>query len=416
LQYTNDDLLNSQLQGQIFLRDYEFAGGLPSDNRDFLGIISQSPGDTQQWGGRLQVNTPFNSEETVSLLWGADYVREESSQRFNVFDPEDFDESGGRVFRKIDEIDFVPPYTLDDLGIFAQLQWDIAERFSFNGGARYVNLRVNADDYTTFDGNEIEGGTLNADDVVFNAGLAYEVTEDLTAFTSFSQGFSLPDIGRVLRFAEAGFAVEADVDLTAPQKVDNYEIGLRGSWNSVQASVAAFYNYSSLGSGFEPVDGGPLRTIRAPQRVYGVETAIDWQPGDRWSLGGTFAWLEGENDDDEDGDFTALDSLTIAPVKITAYVENETLPSWRNRLQLLYSGSRDRGFNDGADDAPINSYITLDLLSSVSIGNGELALGIQNLLNTDYSPVYSQYFAPFFDGNNRAGEGRTVSLGYRVTF
>ncbi|MEL6401997.1 MAG: TonB-dependent receptor [Cyanobacteria bacterium J06626_4] len=413
LQYFNDDLLNSQLQGQVFFRSYEFEGGLPSDNRDFTGFITQSPGSSQQWGGRLQVNTPFNLEETVSLLWGVDYVREDSSQTFNVFDPEEFDASGGRVFRKIDEIDFVPPYTLDDVGIFAQLQWDISDRLTFSGGARYVNLRVDADDYITFDGNAIEGGTLNADDVVFNVGLAYELTEGLTAFTSFSQGFSLPDIGRVLRFADAGFAVEDDIDLTQPQKVDNYEIGLRGNWGTLQASVAGFFNYSSLGTSFEAVDGGPLRTIRAPQRIYGVEATVDWHPSDAWRLGGTVTWLEGE---DEDGDFTALNSLVIPPLKITAYLENETLPGWRNRLQLLYSGDRDRGFDDGVDDAPINSYITLDFLSSVSLGDGELTLGIQNLLNTDYSPVYSQYFAPFFDGNNRAGEGRTINLSYQVTF
>ena len=414
LQYFHDDLFNSELSGQVFFRNYAFVGSLPSDNRAFSGIISQSPGSTQQWGGRLQVNTSFNPEDTLSLLWGVDYVRENSSQRFNLFDPDEFDASGGLVFRKIDEIDFVPPYSLSDLGVFAQLQWDIVDRLTISGGARYVNLNINTDDYTTSRGNDVEGGTINADDVVFNVGLAYEVVDGLTAFTSFSQGFSLPDIGRVLRFASSGFSVEADIDLTQPQKVDNYEIGLRGNWNTVQASLAAFYNYSSLGTSFVVSESGPLQTVRSPQRVYGVEGALDWQPSDRWSLGGTAAWLE--DDADEDGDFTALDSLSIPPFKLTAYIENETLPGWRNRLQLLFSGNRDRGFNAGADDASINSYVTLDLLSGVRLGDGELTLGIQNLLNTQYFPVYSQFFAPFFDSRNRAGQGRTMSLSYRTTF
>ncbi|PZV20750.1 MAG: TonB-dependent siderophore receptor [Leptolyngbya sp.] len=416
LQYFHDDLLNSELSGQVFFRNYEFVGGIPSDDRAFSGIISQSPGSTQQWGGRVQVNTSFNLEDTISLLWGVDYVRENSSQKFNLFDPDEFDASGGLIFRKIDEIDFVPPYSLSDLGIFAQLQWDIVDRLTLSGGARYVNLNIDTDDYTTSRGVDVEGGTLNADDVVFNVGLAYEVADGLTAFTSFSQGFSLPDIGRVLRFAPPGFAVEADIDLTQPQKVDNYEIGLRGNWNTVQASLAGFYNYSSLGTRFAVSESGLLQTVRSPQRVYGVEGAVDWQPGDGWSLGGTAAWLEGEDDTDEDGDFMALNSIIIPPFKLTAYVENETLPGWRNRLQLLYSGNRDRGFKEGADDAPINSYITLDFLSGVRLGDGELTLGIQNLLNTQYFPVYSQYFAPFFDSTNRAGQGRTVSLSYRTTF
>ncbi|MBD2110310.1 MULTISPECIES: TonB-dependent receptor plug domain-containing protein [Cyanophyceae] len=64
LQYFHDDLLNSEVSGQVFFRNYEFVGGLPTDLREFFGIISQSPGSTQQWGGgfrsirRLILKTP----------------------------------------------------------------------------------------------------------------------------------------------------------------------------------------------------------------------------------------------------------------------------------------------------------------------------------------------------------------------
>ncbi|MBD2091490.1 TonB-dependent receptor [Microcoleus sp. FACHB-1515] len=416
LQYLNDDLLNSEVQGQIYYRNYAFVGGRPTDNREFFGVISQSPGETEQWGGRLQIDTPLDSEDTVSLLWGVDYVNENSSQRFNLFDPEEFDESGGLIFRKIDEIDFVPPYTLSDLGLFAQLQWELSDRLILSGGTRYVNLNISTNDYTTFDGNDIEGGTINADAFVFNAGVVFEFTDEISAFASFSQGFSLPDIGRVLRSAPPGFAVEADVDLTEPQRVDNYEIGVRGSWNSLQASIAGFYNYSALGTDFAAVPRGPLRTIRAPQRVYGIEAAIDWQPSNGWALGGTAIWLEGENDEDRDGDYLALNSITIPPFKLTTYVENETLSGWRNRLQLLFSGSRDRAFEDAVDGVPIESYVTLDFLSSIQVGEGELLIGIQNLLNEEYFPVFSQYLSPFADSLNRPGQGRTVSLTYRISF
>lgn len=143
-------------------------------------------------GGRLQIEkTPFNSQETVSLLWGIDYVGGKSSQNFNIFDPVELDANSGRVFRKIDEIAFVPSYRFNDLGIFAQLQWEISDRLAFNGGARYVNLDISTDDYTTFDGNDIEGGSFNADDIVFNAGITYNLTDQLSLFASFTQGFSL---------------------------------------------------------------------------------------------------------------------------------------------------------------------------------------------------------------------------------
>ena len=126
----------------------------------------------------------------------------------------------------IDEIAFVPSYRLNDLGIFAQLQWEVSgkrsyakgSRLAFSGGARYVNLDISTDDYTTFEGNDIQAGSLNADDVVFNAGITHNFTDELSLFASFSQSVSFPDIGRVLRFAPPGFAVGSDIDLTQPQK------------------------------------------------------------------------------------------------------------------------------------------------------------------------------------------------------
>lgn len=130
--------------------------------------------------------------------------------------------------------------------------------------------------------------------------------------------------------------------------------------------------------------------------------------------GGTATWIEGENDANNDGQYLALNSITVPPLKLTAYVENQTLKGWRNRLQLLYSGDRDRAFEDGVEDGKISSFVTVDYISSIKIGQGELQIGIQNLFNNQYFPVYSQYFAPFFDSANYAGQGRTLSVGYRI--
>ncbi|AFZ28685.1 TonB-dependent receptor plug [Gloeocapsa sp. PCC 7428] len=422
LSYSHENLLGSRVQSQLFYRLFKTGGGIPFDERPFSGtVISNSRGETEQWGGRVQIETPFNSERTASLLWGVDYVHEDISQNFDIFDPEELDASGGLIYRKIDEALFIPPYTLDDLGIFAQLQWQIGDRITLNSGARYVNLTINTEDYTTFDdGRDVEGGTINTDDIVFNAGAVYNFTDALSVFASFAQGFSLPDVGRILRRPPEGFAsLTADLDITSPQKVDNYELGIRGVWNSLQASLAGFYNYSSLGLDLVPLpglQGGAYRIVRAPQRVYGVEATIDWQADQNWRLGGSASWQEGENDEDEDGEFLALNSTVIAPFKLTAYVEHETLPGWRNRLQLLYSGSRSRAFEDGVEGAAIESYVTVDYFSSISLFGGELLIGIQNLFNADYFPVFSQYFAPIYDPLNYKGQGRTISASYRITF
>ncbi|MBG1270234.1 TonB-dependent siderophore receptor [Nostoc sp. WHI] len=417
LNYTNDNIFGSKLSSQLYFRKNIFPGGFPNDDREgFTGFVFNTPGDSQQIGGRLQIETPLTQAKTVSLLWGIDYTNEQSSQRFEIFDANELDGTGGRVYRKIEERTFVPNYDLNDLGLFTQLQWDINNSVQVSGGLRHVRIGFDVDDYSTFDGRNIQGGGRDFDDTVFNAGIVYKPTENISVFANFAQGFSVPDIGRVLRLPPDDFVNVSDsVRLTEPQKVNNYEIGIRGQWPNVQASVAAFYNTSDLGLNFEVIDDF-LQTIRAPQRIYGIEAAVDVEPATGWKLGGTATWTEGENDEDNDGNYLALNSITVPPLKLTAYVENETIKGWRNRLQLLYSGDRDRAFEDEVDGGAISSYVTVDYLSSIKLGAGELQIGIQNLFNNQYFPVYSQYFAPFFDSGNYAGQGTTLSIGYRITW
>ncbi|MBD2360534.1 TonB-dependent receptor [Anabaena minutissima FACHB-250] len=421
LNYNNDNIFGSKLQAQAYYRNYDFGGGIPSDNRGTVfNAITQSEGESEQLGGRLQVETPFNSQKTVSLLWGVDYQNERSSQKFNIFDAAEFDATGSRIYRKTGERVFVPQYDFRELGIFGQLQWEVSDQLLLSGGLRYVNIGVSLEDYQTAEAipRNIQGGDRSFDSTVFNAGIVYKFTPEVSVFANFAQGFSVPDLGAVFRRPPAGVVnILNSLRLTEPQKVDNYEIGIRGQWDNVQASLSGFFNYSDLGSAFSFNRANDfLETVRAPQRVYGIEAAIDVQPAQAWKVGSTFTWTEGENDENNDGRYLALNSITVSPLKLTAYVENETLKGWRNRVQLLFSGDRDRAFEDGVEDGKISSYVTVDYISSIKIGQGELQIGIQNLFNNQYFPVYSQYFAPFFDSANYAGQGRTLSVGYRISW
>jgi iron complex outermembrane receptor protein len=427
LNYTHDNLLGSQVALQGFYRSNFGVIGLPFDNRDFGGdppFVVFNQQDSERWGGRLQIDTPFS--EAASLLWGADYSRENLSQPQQFFDVDEFDRSGGRVFRVIAENFTTPPYEVENLGLFAQLSWDIGDRLLLSGGARYENISASVDDYTVFGigfepDRDIEGGSVNADDVVFNLGAVYRVTDELSLFASFAQGFGVPDLGRIFRSPPSGFtSVDEDLIFTQPQKVDNYELGIRGNWRDVQFSLAGFYNYSDSGVSFNVVEVGDgfteVRVARAPRRIYGVEATVDWQLSPTWQLGGLISWNEGEDDQGDDGDFVALSTRDIQPIKISAYVENETLPGWRNRLQTLLVGDRDRGFNVDRDPQPIDGYFVVDYISSIQAGPGEIQIGIQNLFDNQYFPLRSQIPGGFTNVENRAAPGRTLSLGYRVTW
>jgi len=142
LSYSHKDLFNSEVQAQLYYRD-NLARSVPFDEREFgffglLPAIDRTNLESEKWGGRLQIDTPL--AETLSLLWGADYTSETTSEIIDLFDPETFDNSGRRVFEKIDEFTFAPKYDLNSLGLFAQLQWEATDRLRLSGGLRHERI------------------------------------------------------------------------------------------------------------------------------------------------------------------------------------------------------------------------------------------------------------------------------------
>lgn len=406
LDYTHDDIFGSSFQGQIYYRDY-FTRFFPFDAREFASLgntIFQSRVESEKYGARLQVDTPIIDASRANLLWGVDLVRENTNQPVSIFDPVAFDNSNGLTYNRIGSRTWSPFQRQDNLGLFAQLKWNVSDRIVLRGGVRHERINVDVNDYTTLAGDRIEGGELDYNATLFNVGSVVYPTEEISVFANFSQGFSIADVGRVLRGAAPGFTVES-LDPEA-QTVNNYEIGIRGNYDRIQTLIAGFYNTSNLGSSFTQ----DFEIVRAPERVYGVEFALDAQPSDNWGLGTSFTWTEGGADSNDDGDYEIpLNGFRISPIKITAYIENETLPGWRNRLQALYSGTRNpTGQSFGLGE--VESYITLDLISSLNIGRGRLVLGVENLLNTEYFPVVSQLQGS--DTAYAAARGRSIRLGY----
>jgi len=416
LNYTNPDLFfNSSIDAKLFYRDY-FTRFFPFDGKRFGFVtpqgfrIFQSQIESEEFGLNIEAETPL-IEDDLTLLTGVDFSDEDTVQPVRIFDPEAFDKSNGLRFEQIEKRPWTPPFNQNNLGLFARLKWQPSSNFLIRGGLRYERIGINVDTFTTLDGNRIPGGELDYSDLLFSIGTSYDITDRVNLFASFAQGFSAADVGLTLRGADAGFSVES-LD-PEPKKVDNYEIGIRGNWEDVQFEVSGFFSWSELGSTF---DRETFEIVRAPERTYGIEASIDAQVSEDWQIGSSFSFTEGENDPDNDGDFTPLDGFRIPPLKLTAYVENETAPGWQNRLQMLYIGSRDRAFEEGIDPFPVSSYVTFDLVSSLDLGNGTLQLGIQNLLNNQHFTAPSQLLRLGTNDTFTPASGTTFRLQYSVDF
>ncbi|AFZ11273.1 TonB-dependent receptor plug [Crinalium epipsammum PCC 9333] len=431
LDYSHQNIFGSRVQAQAYYRTqttFDQYGDVSLRNlsrtQRFRGLV-QGELESEKLGARLQIETPLS--QAINLLWGVDYSTEDNSQNFNILDKDLYTNSGNRILRATgDTRTFTPLYNVNNIGFFAQLQTKINDKLTLNGGVRNENIGFSVDDYTSIFGANIKGGSRNVSATVFNVGTAYNATDAISVFADFSQGFSIPDLGRVLRnppdsFVDAG----TSVNLTEPQKVNSYEVGVRGNWRSVKASLAAFYNNSDLGSRLVVVDPqSPLQVVRTPERFYGLEGTVDVEVGGGWQVGGTATLSEGEfqDVDDNDGDentkeYLAFDVFRVQPTKLTAYLENKTTSSWSNRLQVLYVGDRNRAFEDGTQPLPIKGYMTVDYISSIKLGRGMLQVGVENLLNKQYFAVQSQDNGGYdFDSGNAAARGRSLRIGYALTW
>ena len=400
VRYEHTDLLSSRVSAQAYVQDFETYFGYSS----FIPGGGQSFVESTKIGLRVDAATPLGWTEGSQVLWGVDALRDQTAQPI----------ADGRTF--------APEMTQTSAAPFVQLRVPLADRLTLRGGVRYEALSVNVVDFTTLrpqfdtdgDGtldqrNDVEGGTLTYDNVAFNAGAVFGVTESVDLFASFQQGFAVSEIGRVLR----GTAAES-VEVLNPEAktVNSYEVGGRLGTQRLTATATGYYTTSELGSSY----GSNFEIVRSPEHVYGVELTTDLQVTDPVAVGGTFSWVKGKRDADDDGSYeTPLPGNRIPPEKVTGYVEVTPVDAWTARLQLLYSGSRDAfpGSNAYAQGR-VSSYTLVDLSSRIDVGPGVLTIGIENLFDNYYFPVRSQY--PALDGSYTPGRGRNVTLGYSVTW
>ncbi|WP_168063510.1 TonB-dependent receptor [Candidatus Manganitrophus noduliformans] len=386
LDYFNDRLFGSAVNVQLFFSEFFNRG-------PFIGFFGgQNLTEQERKAARLNIDTPFTVPLKGTLTWGADLGNQKYHERFTA--------TGS----------FTPLMDQDNIAGFAQLEVPLAQRVLLRGGLRYELFRLNIPDFTTHPtsgGNAVEGGTLDYDTTTFNLGGVFFVTDTVELFAGFSQGFSITEVGRSLIRTTLPSVEAAKPE---PKEVDNYEIGARGAWSKVKASLSTFYSTSDLGTTFVLVNE-VLTVQRAPEKVYGVEVILDTQPFAQWGFGGTFSWQKGKRE--IDGDWTPLPGNRIAPPKATAYVEYALLPRWRNRLQMLYSGNRDEFPGSTAfAEGKVDDFLLFDLLSEIKVWRGTLKVGIENLLNAFYVPPPNQ--AANFDDSFTAGQGMTASLGYEI--
>lgn len=418
LEYEHLDVLGSKVTAQMYYRDY-FTRFTPFDARAIVtrgNNVDQVTQNTKVFGSRLTVDTPLGEQSKV--LWGADFNQERSDMPIDIFDPAAYDRSGGRVFNRIGSLTYMPELTTRSTGLFAQLEHRFNEQWSVQGGARYEYASARFGDFVPLSQlrvpspASVQGGSVNYDALLWNFGVAYAPVRGQELYANFSQGFQLPDIGVQMRNARPGFDIGSS-DLQ-PVKTNNYELGWRGGAGNTSASLAVFYTTSKLGD-VQSFNNGLILT-RTEERIYGVEGTIDTTTDDeKWGAGGTFTWMKGREQPDG-GSWQGMTGYRIPPLKLTAYLQYRPNERWSGRLQANYFGAKDYRL-DGKESfgrRDVNSYFTVDLMGRYQPDpRNTFILGVENLFNRDYYPLYSQLMRSNTNTSRLPAAGAVLTLTYQ---
>lgn len=405
LSYKHSDLGGNLLSAQLYSQRFRarYGGGILASFQDPAiapagTLFDQSQNESDKYGGKLSLSRDDLFDGYLKLTGGLDFLQDTTSQMLIATDRE-----------------WVPETVFKNLAPFLQAELRATERLTLHGGVRHEFAELEVDSFRTIasagGGVSVEGGTPDFEETLYNAGLVFQASAWAQVFANYSEGFGMPDVGRVLRgISQPGQSVDSFLDLQ-PIVTDNREIGLRFNHGPFDAEISYFESDSDLGSRLENV-GGFYQVRRERTEIDGVEASAGWQVDAVHRLQASYAQLDGESDTDGDGKVdTDLDGANISPDRYGLSWQ----ANWNDKLHSLIQANHyaSRGFDD--PDLNFDGYSLVDASLGYRLPVGEVSLGIENLFNRDYLTYYAQA-ASSRDDQLFKGRGRTFTLGYQVSF
>lgn len=394
------------LQGFYSRTDDVFGGGtfgtFQDPRIDPTGqLFDQSANQSRKLGGKVSYERGVPGADDLVLTVGFDALFDRTQQRLAQTD---------RVW--VPETDFrsLAPFVQGNLALA-----DDVVRLA--GGLRYENVRLAVGDYETlfsYGPVQVSGGNPSFEDLLWNAGVIVEPVDGLRAYGSYAEGFTIADVGRILRGISTPDVDIDDFLSLEPVVSNNRELGLEYDRGPLTASASYFWSSSDFGS-LLVLRNDVFEVERQPIEIEGFEASLAWRtPLPGLLLSGGYAALEGQTDGDADGLVDEdLDGANISPDRINLAADYTTGPL-SARLQARMYLSRE--FNDVATATDFEGYTLLDAFVAYQTRIGEFSLAAQNIADEFYITYDSDTVRVTDNNRFYAGRGRTFTLGWRGTF
>ncbi|WP_445344484.1 TonB-dependent receptor [Acinetobacter bohemicus] len=427
-QYQNTDILGQILNVEAYYRN-EKSRFYPA-RRGASTIFSQSQSNVDYAGIRSTIQSALKvADRDLKLTYGLDYDREKDHQYVDWLGSDSsylkFTHSNPNNYVS----DYGPDTTIQNTGAFLQGDYALTDRLSVQTGVRYQYIQADNDSYyrnglAASAATYRPSGSTDSDKFLFNLGSVYKLTDHQQLYANFSQGFSYPDIQRVLR----GNSITANIDSSGivPISVNSYELGWRTNQeNGLTTNLTAFYNTSDKFVSFANSD---VRVVDTDQRVYGAEANVSYPFMENYKVGGTLGYTRGQYKNAANN-WHELNAFTVAPMKGTLFAEWNNDEGYGVRAQMQAIKGTDKAYQDdqalkaaGLTDnnsaAEIKGYTTMDVLAHFPVAKGRVDVGVYNVWGNQYKTVFAQQAAVTNANSLLAipAEGRTFALSYTINY
>jgi iron complex outermembrane recepter protein len=430
LQYSNQDFLGGNLVLDYYWADQAMRY-LPENTDDKqvmqVPVLGEEPvcrDATKPCGVRIFDQSEINSEKSglrsawthtdifnvagLELKLGLDIVKDEAQQRLALTD---------RVW--------VPPMKYDSFAPWLQASWDLGP-VTLSAGYRHQDDELTVDDYTTTyfrDSVAVKGGGVKYTEDLFNGGIIWRIGAGWSAFASYGQGFTLPNIGIPLRNINASTPpalrdVARIADLGAIV-FTNKEIGANWRGDNGSFAISHYRSTSPFGASLviDPATND-FTLARGPVEIEGTELSGDWRFNDEFKVTALYSQADG---------MTVFNRLSpdlnrpmgiadISPDKFGMAATWHYMPEGEATFGFTTLFDRELHGTEGSSvfNEKTQGYTLFDLSVRHDFGAiGQFTLGVENVFDKQYILSWSQ--VDFFK-NYWAGRGRFTSLTWSKTF
>ncbi|MES1971811.1 MAG: TonB-dependent receptor [Pseudomonadota bacterium] len=406
---TDSDLAGGAFTLQAFYNRTSdtFAGGILATFQDTAiapvgTLFDQSRNVSRKLGGKVSYERAVPGFEALTVTLGFDALTDRTAQTLV---------QTNRSWVPRTDFRSLAPFGQANLKLF-----DGVVRLA--GGVRYENVRLEVPDYTTLasaGSRFVTGGAPSFRRALWNGGAVLEPIKGIRAYGSYAEGYTIADIGRVLRgISQPNIRIDDFLDLT-PVISNNRELGIEVAQGPLTASATYYWSSSEAGQVLVRNDDGIFNVVRQPIDIAGLELNVDTRtPVPGLKIGFGFSHVTGRTDTNADGILDAdLDGANISPDRLNLNADFSR-GRFSARVQGRYYLSRRFQGQPIAND--FTGYRLFDAYVAYEFAIGRVMLSVQNLGNVDYVSYYSDTQGPTDNARFYTGRGRNVTLGWQAAF